>query len=357
MPPRLQIGNAADNQHAPVGYHYLPAVKPSDNSAAFTTSPGLERFLATHESLIETLHRNSAAARWGVTRERLAQALHRSAERRFTGLNAGTAEVASYLQSLHLEDLALACACCDGSEKAWEYFVERYRADLHAAARAIIRTGGDARVLELADSLYAELYGLEERRGSRRSLFAYFHGRSKLSTWLRAVMAQRHIDTLRASQRTESLEEQPEVVDGPAHLGAAANPPDPDRARYLGLLQAALLAAVAALDGGERLRLAYYYVHEKTLAEIGRILGEHEATVSRKLERLRSELREQVETQLRDKDHLSQAQIELCIKYATEECPFDLTKALSVEDRRPDGAASQIECKIYQSIRSNEEKA
>ena len=41
---------------------------------------------------------------------------------------------------------------------------------------------------ELADSLFAELYGLSaEKRGS---LLRYFHGRSSLKTWLRAVLAQ-----------------------------------------------------------------------------------------------------------------------------------------------------------------------
>ncbi len=45
--------------------------------------------------------------------------------------------------------------------------------------------GNDSKAREMADSLYADLYGLRESSdGSRRSLFDYFHGRSKLSTWL-----------------------------------------------------------------------------------------------------------------------------------------------------------------------------
>ena len=44
-----------------------------------------------------------------------------------------------------------------------------------------------------------------------------------------------------------------------------------------------------ALAPRDRLRLAYYYVEELTLAEIGKLLGEHEATVSRKLERTESD--------------------------------------------------------------------
>ena len=43
---------------------------------------------------------------------------------------------------------------------------------LYRAADAIDATG-NAR--ELADSLYADLYGLAEKGGKRQSLFRYFH--------------------------------------------------------------------------------------------------------------------------------------------------------------------------------------
>ena len=87
------------------------------------------------------------------------------------------------------------------------------------------------------------------------------------------------------------------------------------------------------------MRLAYYYVHEHTLAEIGRILDEHEATISRKLDRTRQEVRRNVERALREgrvstgggapAGGLSDAQIRLCFEYALEEYPFDLARALT----------------------------
>ena len=60
-------------------------------------------------------------------------------------------------------------------------------------------------------------------------------------------------------------------------------------------MQAALTVALGGLDPRDRLRLAYYYADDRTLAEIGRLLGEHEATVSRKLERTRGDVRARVE--------------------------------------------------------------
>ena len=110
----------------------------------------------------------------------------------------------AYLDSLHAADLALACACGEGNAAAWDFFMTRYRPELYRAGRAI---AGESAGRELADSLYAELYGLREVEGQRKSLFDYFLGRSKLTTWLHAVLAQRHVDGIRRSRRTEPLEE------------------------------------------------------------------------------------------------------------------------------------------------------
>ena len=101
-----------------------------------------------------------------------------------------------------------------GIEKAWEFFIAHFREDLRQAASAMLRGSGqtdDARAEELADSLHAELYGIRSGAdGRRKSLFEYFHGRSKLSTWLRAVLAQKHVDLFRTASRMVSLEAEPD---------------------------------------------------------------------------------------------------------------------------------------------------
>lgn len=307
---------------------------------AHSQAEGFNQFLRTHARLVDGLLAKTEAAHWGLTRARFAEALHRSAEHRFRGASPRAAEVAAYLESLHIGDLALACACGDGNEQAWDHFFAHYREQLYAAARAIIggrgQAAGEAQARELADSIYAELYGLGQRQAQRRPLFDYFHGRSKLTTWLRAVLAQRHIDALRAAQRTEPLEEKDEAyIAEVLRARGSPVPQDPERARYLTLLQTTLLEALAALDARDRLRLAYYYVQELTLAEIGRLLGEHEATASRHLERTRRELRRQVERALAGEKRLSEAQIRLCFEYALEEWPFDLTGALGAAKAQP----------------------
>jgi RNA polymerase sigma factor (sigma-70 family) len=193
-----------------------------------------------------------------------------------------------------------------GDEAAWERFVREYRPALYKAAAAIDPTGG---ARDLADALYGELFGLQERDGVRQSLFRYFQGRSSLATWLRAVLAQRYVDRLRASRRLDPLPEDSEI---PAP--AAAGESDGDRARLFGLTRDALAAAVARLDPRDRLRLGLYYAQDMTLAAIGKLLREHEATVSRQLARTRRTIREDVEHQLKSAHGLDDRTIGECFQ-------------------------------------------
>lgn len=294
--------------------------------------PGQMSHIVPLETARRRLERAGVPPEWSVTPEQFQAALERSASRRLAHASPDSKTLETYLDSLQMRDLALACACSNGTPAAWDFFVAKFRPELHRAAHAI---AGESNARELADSLYAELYGLRESGGVRNSLFDYFHGRSKLSTWLRAILAQRHVDAIRRSQRTESLDEAADAGSADAILaGAGATidaATDPDRQRYLAILQATLEAALDLLAPRDRLRLAYYYVDGLTLAQIGRLMNEHEATVSRKLERMRRELRRQIDSALRERK-LSDAQLRLCYEYAQQEWPFDLSLRLrSVE--------------------------
>jgi RNA polymerase sigma factor (sigma-70 family) len=220
--------------------------------------------------------------------------------------------------SSYAADVELARLCAEGDERAWETFVREYRPLLYRAADALDRTGG---ARDLADSLYAELYGIKDGEAPRQSLFRYYQGRSSLATWVRAVLAQRYVDRVRAQRRTAPLTEETD--------GAAAPPPDPDRERYVALIRAALARAVSRLDPRDRLRLASYYVQELTLAQIGRLLRESEASASRHLARTRRDIRADVERQLREESRLSDDQIALCLASVVEDSgPLDMKQVI-----------------------------
>ena len=295
-------------------------------------------FLAGRGALAETLYAQARASQWGLTQESLNAALERSARKRFAEGEVTPQKLEEYFATLHLEDLALACACMEGHEAAWEHFVADYRGYLRSAAAEILRCStGAAEACELADSLFAELYGLADGKRGERSLFRYFHGRSSLKTWLRAVLAQRHVDAIRAGRRFETLEEEDAPSAHHAIRSDTRTPPsDPHRQRYLELFSAALHAALKRLDSRDKERLFLYYAREQTLAAIGKHLDEHESSVSRNLERVRRALRSTVEEALRSEcpavngstaqPGLSEAELALCFEYAAEDAPLDLQK-------------------------------
>lgn len=269
--------------------------------------------LLSHD-LIQRLHKEARADRWPVPLPLFAEALEsslESARKTKPDISVDPSAQERYLRGLHLEDLALACACAAGLDAAWEQFIRELRPVLYRAADALDASGG---ARELADSIYADLYGTEERAGIRRSLFRYFHGRSSIATWLRAVLAQRHVDAIRARGRFDEM-----PTEDPADSSASDDAVNPDRARLLEVFHRVLSHVVAALVARDRLRLALYYGQDLTLAQIGRITGEHEATVSRRLSRSRRAIRAAVAERLRNDEGLSEGEVEECFQYAVED--------------------------------------
>ena len=262
-------------------------------------------------AIVNDLFRKAKAERWGLSHEQFAQAVDMSVRRGFPTTAPSRRDLDRYLENLHVADLALAAACTLGHDAAWDHFVVEHRPVLYRAADSL-DPSGSAR--ELADSLYADLYGMADAENGRRSLFRYFHGRSSLKTWLRAVLAQRHVDAIRARRRLESLPDDNSAL--PAAQGAER---DPDRARLVPLVENAMRTAIDQLDVKDRLRLRSYYGSQLTLAQIGRITGEHEATVSRHLARTRRHIRDAVERRLRGQDGLSDAAVARAFELAVED--------------------------------------
>lgn len=226
--------------------------------------------------------------------------------------------------ALYAEDLALARACEAGDEAAWERFVREYRPVLQRAADAIDPSGG---AREVADSLIGELYG--------RKLFKYFQGRSLLSTWLRAVLAQRYVDRIRELKKHDPLPE----TDHEWPLAApATDAGGAERDRFVDAVRRTLADAITALDARDRLRIRYYYIDGMKLAAIGRVLNEHEATASRNLDRTRKELRASVEQRLAATDGFDRRTIAECISAVIgDPGGIDINELMGREDHASSG--------------------
>lgn len=275
----------------------------------------------------EQLYAKADAARWNVPLDVLVNAIERGAEKAFAGRTPSDAELDRYFDSLHLADVALSCACAMGKERAWDHFVREFRPAMYRAADAV-DPSGSAR--EIAESLYAELFGLREKDGIRQSVFRYFHGRSSLATWLRSLVVQRYIDRHRERKRLVPLPDHE-----PTAPSARSAPLAPERPRYIAALRAALAASIAMLAPRDRLRLACYYAQEMTLAQIARLTREHESTVSRQLARTRADIRADVEHRLRDEHGFSPAQIAECFESLVNDAgDLDIGEWLGVRKER-----------------------
>jgi RNA polymerase sigma-70 factor (ECF subfamily) len=221
----------------------------------------------------------------------------------------------------HAKDLELAQACARGDEAAWDRFVLEYRPILYRSADAIDPSGG---AREIADSLYAELYGLKEKAGERKSLFSYYQGRSSLATWLRAILSQRFVDRIRHTRRLEELQDD-EVVQ---------HDPNPDESRFTTAMRSALGEVIAALDPRDRLRLGCYYAQEMTLVQIGKLTKESEATVSRQLARTRKSIKDDVERRLRTQHKFGDREIAECFAaIVADSGELDLTAVLGTRKK------------------------
>jgi RNA polymerase sigma-70 factor, ECF subfamily len=235
--------------------------------------------------LLAELHAKSGCEKIGLALESFAAILCDVAAK-YVPAGATQAEARTFLLTLRVEELALARACAAGNNSAWELFLIRYREKLYQSALRIAREDSAAR--DLADSLYAELYGTTTRDGERISKLASFTGRGSLEGWLRTVLAQEFVNRYRRTKRLVSLDEENE--DG-AQFAAPEPEPLPSADSRL---ESATDAALASLSSEDRMVLAAYYLDGRTLAEVARMLGVHESTISRKVDKLAKSLRKKI---------------------------------------------------------------
>jgi len=281
-----------------------------------------------HEANIAAaLYERSGASAYGLSAGQFAAILDEILRKQVSSPSPG--QRADFCAALRLEELALARACAAGNDLAWQDFISRYRQKMHSMALHITRDAAHA--AELADSLFADLYGVSARDDVRRSKLVFYTGRGSLEGWLRTVMAQEFINRYRKQKRTVSLEEQTE--EGVQFAAAVPDPADTPGRESTERLEAATDEALAELSAEDRFTLASYYLDERTLAEIARTLGLHESSVSRRLDRLAAGLRKRILAGLRTRG-LSHAQAAEALETDVRDLQLNL-RSRFVQDSGP----------------------
>jgi len=277
-----------------------------------------------HE-LVAELHAKSACEMIGISRDSLALILCEVGQKHFTAASSEV-EIRTFFLSLRVEELALARACAQGNNSAWEIFLTRFREKLYSAALRIAREDSAAR--DLADTLYADLYGTGTRQGERVSKLSSYTGRGSLEGWLRTVLAQEYVNRYRRTRRLVSLDEE-------AEDGAQFHAPEPPAAVPSDLrLESATDEALANLSGEDRTILSAYFLDERTLAEIARMLGVHESTISRKVDKLTKALRKQILAGL-GRRGMSRRQAEEALEVDVRDLQVNIRRSLAQDSAAP----------------------
>jgi RNA polymerase sigma-70 factor (ECF subfamily) len=240
-----------------------------------------------------------------LSREALAPRINAAVEKYLfkDAPNTPHAEISKFIDELQADDLCLIIACERGDEKAWTDLVERFTTTVRSAARSA--SSDEDAAEDLAQSIWAELYGLRTRTDGRpASKLAYYSGRGSLAGWLRAVVAQLAVDTYRKQSKLVQTEEDADldrlaqevhVAQGQPALAGMQNPEESMSNRFARTeLQQALSKSVAELNAEDRLLVKLYYFDNLRLREAGAVLGVHEATASRRLTRIQIDLRKRV---------------------------------------------------------------
>ena len=251
------------------------------------------------------------------------------------GSDAEKSEIKSFVSEIRADDLCLIIACEQNDEKAWEDLVNNFDSTVKSAARKISSNNEDAE--DLASSIWAELYGLrQDADGKKKSKLAYYSGRGSLAGWLRAVVSQLAVDQFRKQSKFVQIEEDREFEnlaneaassDNHHFVAHSDNPEDLFSEKQTETdVSEALQAAIAALEAEDRLILKLYYFDDLKLKDIAAMFGYHEATASRKLTRVQTEIRKGVEKGLRErhgwtdtevKRHLSETAASLGVNLET----------------------------------------
>lgn len=254
--------------------------------------------------------------------------------------NASDASIAEFIDGLQADDLCLIVACEQGDEAAWGDLVTRFTTTVRSAARSA--SANEDAAEDLAQSIWAELYGLRVREdGKPTSKLAYYSGRGSLAGWLRAVVAQLAVDQHRKLSRLVQTEEDADLDrlaqhdDGSEQFLSvgAVNPEESISDKLAGAeVQRALARSFKELADEDRLLVKLYYFDGLRLREAGAVLGVHEATASRRLTRIHSDLRRSVENILIAEKGWTKRETDLAFADVAINLDGDLEGLITVDD-------------------------
>ena len=225
------------------------------------------------------------------------------------------------LEAMRAADVYLAVACGDGDQRAIAACDQLLAAEVAFAAP---RTSATAtQVADVTAELRRVLF-VDDPDAERVAAVREYSGRGDLKSYLRVIAMRALIRAVTAGRR-----EVP--ADGLLEKLVPARDPELSvlRAQYREIVDAALRAALAALDERSRALLRYQLIEGWSVDQIGRAYDVHRTTAWRWVEAVRSELGDRIRSELAARLSLATDELDSIIQLVRSRVDVSLERVLA----------------------------
>jgi RNA polymerase sigma-70 factor (ECF subfamily) len=213
-------------------------------------------------------------------------------------------------------DLFLAC-CCIHDPSAISVFEQRFAPEIDSAAKLV--DSSPAFRDEVKQRLNVILFVGEEGRPAK---ITQYEGTGPLGSWTR-VAAHRIALRLRKQSNTRDVSDEP-------WLDALASDGDPlvalMRESYGSALRKALHDSLSSLPAGDRLLLRFHFLDEVSMERLGTMYRVHQATISRRLKRIRERLLGDAKVRLQQQLNISASECDSLVRLVQSSVDLSLLR-------------------------------
>lgn len=289
------------------------------------------RRLAGAEPEVNAAATDALATQWEAAREAwpaievAPERFARELGRRTAGHVEGDVATAA-LEVLHGGDVYLAIACCDGDSAAITQLDELVGRELRHAASKLRATP------DQTAEVHAELRRiLLVDDADRAAALRDYAGRGDLRGYLRVSATRALIRAINRGRREIAIDDG-EVFDRMLPLD------DPElsilRAQYRETVDAALRAALSALDARSRALLRYQLIDGWSIDQVGKLYGVHRATAARWLADARTLLGNTIRSELASRLQIAASEVDSIVRLVQSRVDMSLDRLLVTDGPR-----------------------
>lgn len=225
------------------------------------------------------------------------------------------------LNTVHLADLYLACACARGDRAAIETFERSFEREIAAALARLTYPGvsGD----DLRQSMREKLFATTASPDGSSGKIAEYRGQGKLKNWVRVAVLRLRIDAERRQQaKREDFHDDPDRVNALPDMSH-----DPElasmKSRYRAAFREAFAVAATRLTPRQRNLLRQRLAEDLSTSQLATLYNVHRATMKRWLASARGVLLEETRRELATRVGAEGAELDSVIRLI--ESNFDVT--------------------------------